>query len=76
MNSGGNAGAAAQRVFQIERAAVFLEEIAECLVGELLKILHLVVTEKVKLPPRLFVELHALARHGSPSLLLRSVAAP
>jgi hypothetical protein len=63
MDRGGYAGAASQRIFQIDRAAVLLQEIAERLIGELLKIFHLVVPEQVELPPDLFVELQAFARH-------------
>src|SRR5271156_3566748 len=63
MNRGQDTGAAAESVLQIDGAAVLLEKIAERLVRQLLKILHLVMAEKVKLPPGLLVELHAFARH-------------
>src|ERR1700730_787188 len=66
MHRGGHTGAAAERVFEVRRAAVLLEEIAERFVGQFLKVLHLVVAEKVELPPGRFVELHTLARHRSP----------
>src|SRR5271155_3755358 len=70
MNRRGDAGAAAERVFEVDRAAVLLEEIAERFVRQLLKILHLGVAEKIKLAPGLLVELHAFARH--PLALFRS----
>ena len=68
VNGGGDAGAAAQRIFQVDRAAVFLEQIAQRLVGQFLKILHLVVAEQVQLLPGLFVDLDTFPRHGLPFL--------
>jgi len=68
MNGCGDARAAPQRVFQVDRATMFLQKVAECLIGEFLKILHLVVAEKVNLPPSLLVEQHAFARHRAPFL--------
>jgi hypothetical protein len=75
MDRSRHAGTAAERVFQVNRAAVLLEEIAERLIRKFLKVLHLVVAEKVELPPGRFVELHTLARHRSPFQLLRGGAA-
>src|SRR5277367_2499769 len=72
MHGCGNAGTAAERVFQVERAAVFFEKIAERLVGEFLEVLHLIAAEKIDLPPGLLVELHALARH-QPAFLCRAL---
>ena len=66
MNGGGDAGAATQRIFQVDRAAVFLEQIAQRLVGQFLKILHLVVAEQVQLLPGLFVDLDTFPRYGPP----------
>jgi hypothetical protein len=63
VDRGGDPCAAAQRVFQIDRTPVFLEQIAERLVGEFLKILHLVVAEQGQLLPGLVVDLDALSRH-------------
>jgi hypothetical protein len=68
MNSRGNAGTAAQSVLQVDGAAVFLQQIAERFVRELLKVFHLVVAEKINLPPRFLIELYAFARHHSPFL--------
>ena len=42
MNRRGYAGAAPQRLFQVDRAAVLSQQIAEGLVGQFLKVLHLV----------------------------------
>jgi len=69
MNCRGDACAAPQRVFQVDRATIFLQQVAERLVREFLKVFHLVVTEKIELPPSLLVELHALARHRMTFLL-------
>lgn len=65
MNGRGNTGTAAQRVLEVDGPAVLLQQVAKRFVRELLKVLHLVVPEKVDLPPRFFVELHALAGHHS-----------
>ena len=63
MDRGGYAGTAPERVFQVNWTTVLLQEIAERFIGEFLKVLHLVVPEQIQLPPGLFIELHALARH-------------
>src|ERR1700685_654520 len=63
MNGRGHAGAAAQRVLQVDRPVMLLQQVAKRFVREFLKVLHLIVAEKIDLPPRRFVELHALARH-------------
>jgi hypothetical protein len=63
MDGRGHPGAAAERVLQVDRPVVLLQQVAERLVGEFLKVLHLVMAEKIDLPPRLFVELHAFPRH-------------
>src|ERR1700722_11256766 len=63
-----HAGAAAQRVLEVDRPAVFFQKIAERLVSQFGKILHLVAAEEIDLPPGLVVELHALAGHQLASL--------
>ena len=72
MDGRGYASASPQRVFQVDRTTVLFQQIAERLVGELLKILHLVVPEQIELPPGFFIELQALARHYSARLLHRA----
>src|SRR5580658_4224962 len=72
MHGCGNAGTAAKRIFQVERTPVLFEQIAERLVGEFRKVLHLIFAEKIELPPGLLVELHALARH-QPAFLCRAL---
>src|SRR5262249_29626200 len=57
------AGAAAQRIFQVDRPAVLFQQIAERFVGEFLKILHLIAAEKIDLAPSLVVELPPLTGH-------------
>src|SRR5262249_1405350 len=57
------AGAAAQRIFQVDRPVVLFQQIAERFVGEFLKILHLIAAEKIDLSPSLVVELHPLTGH-------------
>ena len=64
MHGCGNAGAFAQRVFEVDRTAVFFQQIAECLVGHFMKVFHLVVAEEIELPPGLLIELHPFARHA------------
>jgi hypothetical protein len=66
VDGGGDSGTAAQRVFQVNRTAVFLEQVAKGLVGKLLKILHLIVAEQIQLLPSFFVDLYAFSRHGLP----------
>jgi flavin-binding protein dodecin len=61
-----DAGAPPQRVFQIDGTIVFLQQIAERLVRQFLKVFHLIAAEKVELPPGRFIELHAFAGHGFP----------
>src|ERR1700730_3195420 len=73
MNCGGHAGAAPKRIFQVYRPAMFFQKIAKSLVGELLKVLHLIAAEKIDLSPGLLVELHPLARH-QPAFLCRACA--
>jgi hypothetical protein len=63
MDGRGHAGAAAQRVPQVDGPVVLLQQVAKRFVREFLKVLHLIVAEKIDLPPGRFVELHALARH-------------
>ena len=63
MDRRGHTGAAPKRIFQIDRPAMLFQKVAERLVGKLLKILHLVVAEKVQLPPSFFVDLNTFARH-------------
>ena len=53
MNRGRHAGAAAQRVLKIGRPAVLFQEIAERLVGQFLKVLHLIAAEEIDLLPGL-----------------------
>jgi len=67
-----DAGAPPQRVFQIDGPIVFLQQIAEGLVRQFLKVLHLIAAEKIELPPGRFIELYAFARHGSPLAPRRS----
>ena len=43
--------------------AVLLEKITERFIRQFLKVFHLVVAEKFKLPQGLLVDLHAFARH-------------
>ena len=73
MNCRGHAGAAPKRIFQVYRPAMFFQKIPKSLVGELLKVLHLIAAEKIDLPPGLVVELHPLARH-QPAFLCRACA--
>src|ERR1700732_3746829 len=73
MNCRGHAGAASKRIFQVYRQAMFLQKTAKSLVGELLKVLHLIAAEKIDLSPCLVVELHPLARH-QPAFLCRACA--
>ena len=42
---------------------MFFQQIAESLVRKLLKIFHLIATEKIDLSPGLVVQLHPLAGH-------------
>jgi len=72
MDSRGYARAPPQRIFQVNGAAVLFQQIAKRFVGELLKILHLVVPEQIELPPGSFIELHALTRHYSARLFNRA----
>ena len=53
----------AQRFFQARRPAMLFQQIAERLVGELLKILHLIAAKKIERSPSLVVELHPFAGH-------------
>src|SRR5947209_294848 len=73
MNCRGHAGAAPKRIFQVYRPAMFFQKIPKSLVGELLKVLHLIAAEKIDLPPCLVVDLHPLARH-QPAFLCRAFA--
>jgi hypothetical protein len=52
-----------QRFFEVGWPPVLAQEIAEGFVRELLKILHLIATQKIERLPRLVVELDALAFH-------------
>ena len=53
MDGRGHAGAAAERILQVDGPAVLLQQVAKRFVREFLKIFHLVVAEKIDLPPRL-----------------------
>src|SRR5262245_40681358 len=55
--------ALAQGGFQIGRSAMFAQQVAERLVGKLLKALHAIVRQQVQRMPGLVVELHPFARH-------------
>jgi hypothetical protein len=74
MNGRGHAGAAAQRVLQVDGPVMLLQQVAKRFVREFLKVLHLIVAEKIDLSPRCFVELHALAWHDLASSRLPTVA--
>jgi hypothetical protein len=74
MNGRGHAGAAAQRVLEVDGPVMLLQQVAKRFVREFLKVLHLIVAEKIDLPPRCFVELHALAWHDLASSRLPTVA--
>src|SRR5205807_743915 len=60
------AGALAQRRFQVGRAAMLLEQIAERLVRELLKIHHAIARQQIDGLPSGVIELNPLARHQRP----------
>src|SRR5579883_613541 len=64
VHRGALAGALPQRRLEIDRPVVLAQEIAERLVGELLKIHHAVARQKVERRPGLLVELHPLAGHA------------
>jgi hypothetical protein len=70
VNTGGDASAAPQRIFQIDRTTVFLEQIAKRFIGQFLKILNLVAAQQAQLLPSLFVDLDTFPRHG-PSFFVR-----
>src|SRR5215510_6082988 len=63
------AGTLAQRLLEIGGTPVLAQQIAERLVGELLKLLHLVMRQQVQRVPGLVVELNALAAHYRTSYL-------
>lgn len=42
---------------------MFLKQIAKCLVGKFLKILHLIAAEEIDLLPDVIVELYPFAGH-------------
>ena len=58
-------GAFAQRRAEIDRPSVFLQNIGERLVGQLLKRHHPIMGQKVQRGPAFRVDLHPLARHDA-----------
>jgi hypothetical protein len=60
--------ASAERIRQVHRPAVLLEQVRERLLCQFLKSLHLVAREQVKCLPGLIINLHSFARHQAISL--------
>ncbi len=66
----GDFGAFTQGIAQIDRNAVFLEQIGKCLVRQFLKRRHAVATKRIELAQRIVVQRDQFAGHVSACLLL------